>query len=58
MGIYNPPLATLRVVKDAVMFMTQFPGAYITCMGNFNMWLDPVKKKHGITQQKDKRWGV
>lgn len=41
----------MQVLKEVVMFMTQYPEAYVLCMGDFNMWLDPTLDLHGMSAQ-------
>lgn len=47
MGIYNSPPSTMGVLKEAMLFMSEYPGAYIICMGDFNMWLNPTMDRFG-----------
>ena len=47
MGVYNPPHAGMQVVKDAVLFMAQYPDACVICMGDYNMILNPTLDRFG-----------
>lgn len=46
-GLYNSPLANMKILKEAVIFMAQYPEAYVICMGDFNILMNPVMDKHG-----------
>ena len=47
MGIYNPPHGGVQVLREAVLFLAQYPDAYVMCMGDYNMLLDPTLDRHG-----------
>lgn len=46
-GLYNPPPANMKILKEAVIFMTQYPDAYVIYMGGFNMLIYPILDKNG-----------
>lgn len=52
MGIYNPPPATMKVLKEAIIFMSEYPDAHVICMGDFNMWLNPKLDRFGKNIQR------
>ena len=39
--------AGIQVLKDAVVFLAQYPDAYVMCLGDYNMLLDPTLDRHG-----------
>lgn len=58
MGIYNPPPATIGVLKEAILFMTEYPEAYIICMGDFNMWFNPKMDRYGKKKPRKEWWDL
>ena len=47
LGIYNPPPATLSVIKEAMLFASLYPEALVLCLGDFNLLWDPLVDRHG-----------
>lgn len=45
-GDLQPPPANLQVIKETMVFAIYLE-AYVLCLGDFNLLLDPVMDRHG-----------
>lgn len=46
-GLYNPPHTNMKVLKEVVLFMAQYPNVHVICMGDFHMLMDPAIDRYG-----------